>query len=60
MHHLDDELVDLEIMLAIITDDLEVEAEVTEGLYGYLLILGTLLELVQLHDEQDEIEVMLM
>ena len=45
--------------MAIITDDLEVEVAETEVLYGYSLILGTSLELVQLHDEQEEIEVML-
>lgn len=45
-------------MVAIITDDLEVEVEVIEGLYGYSQILGISLELVQLHDEQEGIEVM--
>lgn len=45
--------------MAIITDDLEVEVEVIEGLYGYSQILGILHELAQLQDEQEEIEVTL-
>lgn len=40
------------------TDDLEVEVVVIEVLYGYSLILETLLELVPLHDELVVIEVM--
>lgn len=47
-------------MVVIIIDDLEVEVEVIEDLYGYLLILGTLHEHVQRHDEHEVIEAMLM